>query len=246
MVGYFVNVWISSDSVRMAVTRAAGLKSKAAEAFRKRSRPKMEVWVLARGSEAKEKGDRADPPGQALELRAPVGVGNEEIEAAWALLARTSSATGSASAPTARVSSVERGSSRRSSEASAKSGSGSRSVSRSSSRWVSISQDSRLISSSSSREVSRASSRCEGLSRCAFEKSASSTSRSGAGSLGGASVKRREGRSEARFRQSSGFGQGGLEVRTSFFKASLGSFGSLGASKSVVKTSSHIACDKVS
>ena len=103
------------------MTRAAGLKSKAAEAFRRRPRAKLDVWVLARGSETKEKGGRADPPGQALELRAPVGVGNEEIEAAWALLARTSSATGSASASTARVSSVERCSSRMSSEASAKS-----------------------------------------------------------------------------------------------------------------------------
>ena len=74
-VGYFVNVWISSDSVRMAVTRAAGLKSKAAEAFRRRPRAKLDVWVLARGSETKEKGGRADPPGQALELRAPVGGG---------------------------------------------------------------------------------------------------------------------------------------------------------------------------
>ena len=53
-VGYFVNVRISSDSVGMVMTRAAGLKSKAAEAFRRRSRPKMEVWVLAKGSEVKE------------------------------------------------------------------------------------------------------------------------------------------------------------------------------------------------
>ena len=72
-VGYFVNVWISSDSVRMAVTRAAGLKSKATEAFRRRPRAKLDVGVLTRGSETKEKGGRVDPPGQALELPAPVG-----------------------------------------------------------------------------------------------------------------------------------------------------------------------------
>ena len=240
------------------MTRAAGLKSKAAEAFRKRPRAKLDVWVLAKGSEAKEKGGRADPPGQALELRAPVGVGREEIEAAWALLARSSSAARSASASATRVSSVERCSSRMSAEASAESGSGSRSVSRSSPRWVSISQDLRLISSSSSREVSGASSRCEGLSRCAFEKSASSTSRSGAievdgrwttrsrtGSLVGASVRRGGGRSRSRSRQSSGSFRGGSKSRTSFSEASSGNFGSLGASRSVVKTSSRKAASRL-
>jgi hypothetical protein len=33
----------------MAVTRAAGLKSKATEAFRRRPKAKLDVWVLARG-----------------------------------------------------------------------------------------------------------------------------------------------------------------------------------------------------
>jgi len=216
------------------MTRAAGLKSKAAEAFRRRSRPKMEVWVLAKGSEVKEKGDRVDPPGQAAELRAPVGVRNEEVEAVWALLTGTSSATRSAPPPTARVSSVGRGSSRRSSGASAKSGSGSRSFSRSSSRWVSISQDSRLISSSSSREVSRASSRCEGLSRLASEKSSSSAFR------------RRRDSSGSRPRQSSGSFQGSPgESRTSFFRASSRSFGPVKGSRGVIKTSSCRAASRL-
>ena len=211
------------------MTRAAGLKSKAAEVFRRRSRPKMEVWVVAKGSEEK-KGDRVDPPGQAAgqaaELRAPVGVRDEEVEAVWALLTGTSSAARSASPPAARVSSVGRGSSRRSSGASAKSGSGSRSLSRSSSRWVSISQDSRLISSSSSREVSRASSRCEGSSRLASEKSASSAFR------------RRGDSSRSRPRQSSGSFQGSPEgARTSFFRAPSRSFGPGRRSRGVIKTS---------
>ena len=259
MAGYFVNLWISSDSVRIAVTRAAGLKSKATEACRRRAKAKLDVWVLAKGPGAKKRAIKVDPPGQALELRAPVGVGMEEIEAAWALLARASSASGSASASASRVSAVGRSSSRTSSGVSSKSGSGSSSASRTSPRWVSISQDSRLASSSSSREVSSTSSRLrEGLSRSASRKSASAVSRARAvgvgrswatrsrtGSLSGTSSGREGGRSRSRSRRSSGFSFGGSRARILFSEASAGSSRSSGSSRSVVGSSSRRAASRL-
>ena len=227
------------------MTRATGLKSKATEACRRRARAKLDVWVLAKGPGARKRAVKVDPPGQALELRAPVGVGMEEIEAAWALLARTSSASGSSSAAASWVSS--------------KSGSGSRSASRSSSRWVSISQDSRLASSSSSREVSSISSRLsEGLSRSASKKWASSVSRSRAvgvdrswetrsrtGSVWGTSSGGEGGRSRSGSRRSSGFSFGGSRTRTSFSEASAGGSRSSGSSRSVIGSSLRRAASRL-
>ena len=117
MDGYFDDVWISSDSARMSVTRAAALKDKATETLKRRTKAKLDAWILTEGPKAKKRvvsglpssspgvvapevqaGVVAGPPGQVMELRAPVGVCIEEIEAAWALVARASSALRSASA----------------------------------------------------------------------------------------------------------------------------------------------------
>ena len=184
--GMWNNDWISSDLARMLVTRAAALKERAAKALKRRNRARLEAWILTEGPQARRRLagglpssprivtpkvqagavlGQIPPPGQDAELRAPVGVREEQIEAAWALLARPSSRSRSASrsAPGSVLRTAlrvgSRSSSRAASGAASRAVSGSsarsRSASRSLSRLVGASQevDSRLGSSSSSGKV---------------------------------------------------------------------------------------------
>ena len=128
------------------MTRAAALKEKAAMAFKRRNKAKLDAWILTEGPHAKSRvagglpsspeivtpevqaGAVSEPPGQGVELRAPVGVRGKEIEAAWALVARASPASRSASASASRAVSRGSSSSRTASGVASKSGSGSRST----------------------------------------------------------------------------------------------------------------------